>query len=100
MNKGFNVNHANTGKKCIGITSPGNNSGAVTSSGSFAPNAGSILANDNITNTKLKMISAFVLNHLSNSQLPTPASRQPTVLDITMPAGMAIFEKSTPNEDE
>ena len=100
MNNGSSVNHANAGKKCIGITSPGNNSGELTSNGNFAAKAGSMLANDRIMKMKLNTISVLPFSHLFNIQYPKAATRQPMTLEINMPTGFAMFEKSAPTEDE
>jgi len=98
MKIGFNVNHANAGKKCIGITIPGNNSGESTVSGRLTAKGPKMLAKESITNRKLKTISPVVFSHLSNSQKPIAASIAPNRLAEIIFTGFTISMKSEPNE--
>ena len=68
IKSGFNVNQPSAGKKCIGTTKPGNNSGESTVSGSFIAIGPKIVAKESMVNNKLKTISPFAFNALSSNQ--------------------------------
>jgi hypothetical protein len=57
VKNGFTVNHEITGKKCMGIARPGNNSGFLMSNGSEMASGARILAKLSIVNTRLNIFS-------------------------------------------
>jgi hypothetical protein len=100
MNKGFSVNQANAGKKCIGTVNPGNNSGASILKGSLVAKGTRTLAKLSITKMKLNTTSdAGFLSHLFSSQNPIAASTAPKMELAKIFAGLAIAEKSAPSEE-
>jgi len=95
MNKGWIVNHASAGKKCMGTVRPGNSSGLLILNGSETEIGNITLANERIVKLRLKSISAFFLSVLLNAQYPAAATMQANTL---MPISAGIFtsfEKST-----
>jgi hypothetical protein len=94
INRGFRVNHARAGKKCMGMTIPGNNSGVSI----FRGNLTAIGASSEIklirVKTRLKTISPLVLSHLSSKVYPMAARTPPKRLAASILIVEATLEKS------
>ena len=69
----FIINQNSMGKKCIGITKPGNNSGCNVPSGNGVPNVPKMETKDNTKNSTENTKSVFAPNQIE--LLPKPVSK-------------------------
>jgi hypothetical protein len=86
----------NAGKKTMGTTSPGNNSGNGMDSGSVAATGTIRKANEPVLYTRLKMIDAFRLNIKLESQQTNPARSDTKTFAAIMVVRFTMAEKSAP----
>ena len=93
---GFRVYHPRAGKKCIGITIPGNknNSWGSMVRGNFAAIGISRLAKLIRVKSRLKTISPLIFNHLSSNVYPAAANTPPNKLAATILTLVTTAEKS------
>src|SRR5204863_8934361 len=94
MNKGWIVNHARAGKKCIGTVRPGNSSGFLMLNGKKTEIGNITLANERIVKLRLKNISAFLFSNFLNTQYPAAASIHAAKLMPVRTGIFTSFEKS------
>src|SRR5882757_6708847 len=94
MNRGFRVNQARAGKKCMGITMPGKSSGVSILVGNLKAMGVSRLTKLRVANRRLKTISPLSFSHLFRAQKPMAANTPPARLEATMRMEDATLEKS------
>src|SRR6185312_3539176 len=90
MNNGLSVYQDRAGKKCIGMTIPGNTSGVSRLRGSLYAIGSSMLAKLIRVKRKLKTISPLVFNHRLRRVYPMAASTPPNRL-----ADKILIEETT-----
>jgi hypothetical protein len=88
------VSHASTGKKCIGTARPGNSSGFLTSKGRLMEIGIITLAKDRMAKLRLKIMSAFLLNHFENKLKTIAAKMQASRFAPMMEPMFITLEKS------
>jgi hypothetical protein len=93
---GRTVYHAIAGKKCMGTTSPGKNSGCLISNGRLTEMGNATLANESTLKIRLKTNSPRFGSQRFNNQKPAPTKRQPIrFAPVRLPILISL-EKSAP----
>ena len=99
LKNGSIAKKAKAGKKCIGITSPGNISGNSTSNGRVMLMGPIILKNDKKTTITFNIPCKFLFLNLNKTKLATEINTQPKIDEPKTLPILMILSKETPRVD-